>query len=190
MTSDREKGKNSGDGDHTDKRGFASMDEDKQREIASKGGKAAHEKGTAHEFLVQNRGETMSILAGETRISDDHDCRVNVDGDEYAVLILSVDGMIHDWNKAGESLLGDVPKNLPKLHISKLLPKLAKINLLKERRANPYLRFLSRIGHPFEVVSMAGKRFAGRIFFIDVENCGLHQLIVIIHPISQENSLH
>jgi len=32
------------------KRGFASMDEDKQREIASKGGKAAHEKGTAHEF--------------------------------------------------------------------------------------------------------------------------------------------
>ena len=26
------------------------MDEDKQREIASKGGKAAHEKGTAHEF--------------------------------------------------------------------------------------------------------------------------------------------
>ncbi|SHL71671.1 hypothetical protein SAMN05216428_105107 [Nitrosospira sp. Nsp11] len=32
------------------KRGFASMDENKQREIASKGGKAAHEKGTAHEF--------------------------------------------------------------------------------------------------------------------------------------------
>jgi len=32
------------------KRGFASMDEDKQREIASKGGKAAHEKGTAHEY--------------------------------------------------------------------------------------------------------------------------------------------
>ncbi len=31
-------------------RGFGSMDEDKQREIASKGGKAAHEKGTAHEF--------------------------------------------------------------------------------------------------------------------------------------------
>ncbi len=29
---------------------FASMDEDKQKEIASKGGKAAHEKGAAHEF--------------------------------------------------------------------------------------------------------------------------------------------
>ena len=34
----------------TNSRGFASMDEDKQREIASKGGKAAHQKGTAHEF--------------------------------------------------------------------------------------------------------------------------------------------
>jgi general stress protein YciG len=33
-----------------EKRGFASMDLQKQREIASKGGKAAHERGTAHEF--------------------------------------------------------------------------------------------------------------------------------------------
>jgi general stress protein YciG len=31
-------------------RGFASMDRNKQKEIASKGGKAAHAKGTAHEF--------------------------------------------------------------------------------------------------------------------------------------------
>ncbi|TJZ73581.1 KGG domain-containing protein [Chitiniphilus eburneus] len=31
-------------------RGFASMDENKQRAIASQGGKAAHEKGSAHEF--------------------------------------------------------------------------------------------------------------------------------------------
>lgn len=35
---------------NTSKRGFASMDASKQREIASKGGKAAHAKGTAHEF--------------------------------------------------------------------------------------------------------------------------------------------
>ncbi|HUY75889.1 MAG TPA: KGG domain-containing protein [Ktedonobacterales bacterium] len=31
-------------------RGFASMDPDKQREIASKGGRAAHQLGTAHEW--------------------------------------------------------------------------------------------------------------------------------------------
>ncbi len=33
--------------------GFASMDQEKQREIAKKGGKAAHEKGTAHEFTSE-----------------------------------------------------------------------------------------------------------------------------------------
>ena len=32
------------------KRGFASMDPARQREIASKGGRAAHAKGTAHEW--------------------------------------------------------------------------------------------------------------------------------------------
>lgn len=32
------------------KRGFASMDPERQKEIASKGGRAAHAKGTAHEW--------------------------------------------------------------------------------------------------------------------------------------------
>lgn len=33
-----------------ERRGFASMSPEKQREIASKGGRAAHSKGTAHEW--------------------------------------------------------------------------------------------------------------------------------------------
>jgi general stress protein YciG len=33
-----------------ERRGFASMSPEKQREIASKGGRAAHAKGTAHEW--------------------------------------------------------------------------------------------------------------------------------------------
>jgi general stress protein YciG len=37
----------------TEDRGFASMDRDKQKEIARKGGKAAHEKGTAHEWTSE-----------------------------------------------------------------------------------------------------------------------------------------
>ncbi len=37
----------------TSNRGFASMDAEKQREIASKGGKAAHLKGTAHQFTSE-----------------------------------------------------------------------------------------------------------------------------------------
>jgi general stress protein YciG len=37
---------------NTKNRGFASMSSEKQREIARKGGRAAHEKGTAHEFTT------------------------------------------------------------------------------------------------------------------------------------------
>jgi general stress protein YciG len=40
----------SGSGQGPAKRGFAAMDQAQQREIASKGGQAAHQKGTAHEF--------------------------------------------------------------------------------------------------------------------------------------------
>ena len=38
-------------------RGFAGMDQTKQREIAAKGGRAAHEKGTAHEFTPEEARE-------------------------------------------------------------------------------------------------------------------------------------
>jgi hypothetical protein len=41
----------------TSNRGFASMDEEKQRQIASEGGRAAHEKGTAHEFTPEEARE-------------------------------------------------------------------------------------------------------------------------------------
>lgn len=41
----------------TSRRGFASMDKEKQREIARRGGKAAHEKGTAHEFTPDEARE-------------------------------------------------------------------------------------------------------------------------------------
>ena len=51
----------------TSKRGFASMDPARQKEIASKGGRAAHAKGTAHEWTPDEArqagrkgGETVS----------------------------------------------------------------------------------------------------------------------------------
>lgn len=66
-------------------RGFASMDRAKQREIASKGGKAAHQKGTAHEWTSEEardagrkggiashqrrREQLAQTLGGENRIT-------------------------------------------------------------------------------------------------------------------------
>lgn len=38
-------------------RGFAAMDAEKQRRIASQGGRAAHRKGTAHEFSSEEARE-------------------------------------------------------------------------------------------------------------------------------------
>jgi uncharacterized protein len=67
-------------------RGFASMDRVKQREIASKGGKAAHQKGTAHEWTSEEardagrkggiashrrRREQLGVGAGSADTADD-----------------------------------------------------------------------------------------------------------------------
>ena len=46
-------------------RGFASMSPDRQREIASKGGRAAHAKGTAHEWSADEAREA-GRKGGET----------------------------------------------------------------------------------------------------------------------------
>src|SRR6478735_3914579 len=53
----------------TRSRGFASMDANKQREIARKGGRAAHEKGTAHEF-TSDEARAAGRKGGE-RVSAD-----------------------------------------------------------------------------------------------------------------------
>ena len=42
---------------NTSNRGFASMDQQRQREIASKGGQAAHQSGRAHEFDSREAAE-------------------------------------------------------------------------------------------------------------------------------------
>ncbi|MDQ1834704.1 KGG domain-containing protein [Massilia scottii] len=48
----------------TSNRGFASMDPERQREIASEGGKAAHQKGTAHEFTSEEARRAGSMSHG------------------------------------------------------------------------------------------------------------------------------
>jgi len=55
----------------TRSRGFASMDAEKQREIARKGGKAAHAKGTAHEFTA-DEARAAGRKGGE-RVSSNRD---------------------------------------------------------------------------------------------------------------------
>jgi general stress protein YciG len=53
-------------------RGFASMDRARQRQISSQGGKAAHQKGTAHEFdskEAREAGRKGGMVSGGRRRS-------------------------------------------------------------------------------------------------------------------------
>jgi general stress protein YciG len=61
MASNNQGNKQSGG---TKNRGFASMDPERQRQIASQGGKAAHEKGTAHEFTSEEARRAGSMSHG------------------------------------------------------------------------------------------------------------------------------
>ena len=51
-------------------RGFAGMDRERQRQISSQGGKAAHQKGTAHEFdseEAREAGRKGGMVSGGRR---------------------------------------------------------------------------------------------------------------------------
>jgi hypothetical protein len=61
-------GGNQGGG--TRNRGFASMDPERQREIASEGGKAAHQKGTAHEFTSEEARRAGSMSHGNRQSAE------------------------------------------------------------------------------------------------------------------------
>ncbi len=64
MASNKQGNKEGSKQSGTSNRGFASMDPERQREIASEGGKAAHEKGTAHEFTSEEARRAGSMSHG------------------------------------------------------------------------------------------------------------------------------
>ena len=77
-------------------RGFASMDRAKQREIASKGGKAAHQKGTAHEWTseeARDAGRKGGIASHRRRREQlastlgSNETRTNMSGDTVTAVV-------------------------------------------------------------------------------------------------------
>lgn len=109
-------------------RGFAAMDEARQREIASKGGKAAHEKGTAHEFtkdearaagkkggeaVSQNRRHMAEIgRKGGERVSQDRDHMAQIGRKGGEAVSGDRQHMAEIGRKGGESR-GGGPKSRP-----------------------------------------------------------------------------
>ena len=71
------------------KRGFASMDREKQRAIARMGGKAAHQKGTAHEWTrdeARAAGRKGGVLSHRPRQPEKDECAPP--SDSYAEFLL------------------------------------------------------------------------------------------------------
>jgi len=74
-----------------ERRGFASMSPEKQREIASKGGRAAHQKGTAHEWSSDEARDAgrkggMASRGGRGKLPNEsiETARVSTDPDQAA----------------------------------------------------------------------------------------------------------
>ncbi|TQK11592.1 KGG domain-containing protein [Herbaspirillum sp. SJZ107] len=61
MASNNQGGNKGNNQSDTSNRGFASMDPQKQREIASEGGRAAHASGNAHEFTSEEARRAGSM---------------------------------------------------------------------------------------------------------------------------------
>jgi uncharacterized protein len=79
MASNNQGNKQSGG---TKNRGFASMDPERQRQIASQGGKAAHEKGTAHEFTSEEARRAGSMSHGNRQSANSSSSRSSSRGNK------------------------------------------------------------------------------------------------------------
>ena len=121
-----------------------------------------------------------SVINDHTGVSVD--VKTDISEKETAALMLYDNGMVRSCNHAGGELFGYSTSGLTGQHINRLLPKLAGTKLVQDKRANSYLRFLSRIGHRFEAERMNGTIFTCTLFFNDVEYLGRHYLRVIICP--------
>lgn len=117
-------------------------------------------------------------LPAAVKLPDDED-------DNRLVLTLHLNGMITECNKAGGRLLDCLPSELVWRHISQLLPQLKNVALMQGQNLSPHLRFLSRIGYQFEVISLKGAHLLGKAFFCEIGSMEHRFLRVIICPLSQ-----
>ncbi|MBM3350755.1 MAG: hypothetical protein FJY53_03015 [Betaproteobacteria bacterium] len=100
-----------------------------------------------------------------------------------AEITLYDNGVIESCSRAGAELLGCTPTALLMRHITKVLPQLEGVTLIKGDRVDPYLRFLSRADHHFEVVAENGLRFLCALFFNDIGDFGKHRIRIIFRPV-------
>jgi hypothetical protein len=106
--------------------------------------------------------------------------------DNKIELTLNEQGMICGCNISTGDLFGYRRDALAWGHISKLMPELASIKLMHGGHINPRLRFLSHIGHRFQLLSLGGKLFDVKFFIREIESQGRRYLSAMIFPFDVE----
>jgi PAS domain S-box-containing protein len=107
---------------------------------------------------------------------------------EPPALTLDERGMICDCSKAGEELFGYRRKDMVWQHVSKLLPELSEIQLVKNGQFNPQLGFLCHCGHQFRATNRLGNVFLSELHFVVLNGAEQHRIRMIVQPFDSAKS--
>ena len=121
-------------------------------------------------------------LAKESVATSETDTPSHAVWQEPPALTLDERGMICDCSKASETLFDYSRKDLVWQHVSKLLPELPEILLVKNGQFNPQLGFLSRCGRRFQATSRLGNIFLSDLNFVLLDYAGKYTIKVIVQP--------
>ena len=127
----------------------------------------------------------MNIQLNKELLEPDFQLQISDKKSKAAILVLSNNGEILDINEEGMKLLEYAHNRPAQLHILNVLPELGKIDLYDKvsERVNPYLRFLSRIGHIFKIITTKGKRISSELYFNDLQYFNRQLILVMIYPV-------
>lgn len=112
----------------------------------------------------------------------------NMPNEDMVRLTLDNRGVIHDCNSAAEALFKYSSTALVGQHVAVLLPQLASFAIVKEGEINSDLRFLCRIGRPFEAVDQHGHRFASQLFLTALDGTRQDRLSLVVRPVDEITS--
>ena len=127
----------------------------------------------------------MNIQPNKELLEPDFQLQNSDKKSRAAILVLSNSGEIMDINEEGMKLLEYAHERPAQLHIVNVLPELGKIDLYDKvsERVNPYLRFLSRIGHTFKMITTTRKKISGELYFNDLQYFNRQLILVMIYPV-------
>lgn len=134
---------------------------------------------TAHEIV---QGMIASNLLKNTLHHEDL-------GLNLPVITIYDNGIIRNCSNAALELLGSSLDALRWRHISTFFPQLSHMAIMQGGKLNPNLRFLSHIGHSFEVINVQGAHMACVLFFNEIEHLDRHYLRVIFRPVETQYSV-